>query len=194
MSFCPNPPQSGATNDKVILGVLPANQPDGSSSSANPSIENFEPNPTFVQTLQQAIRQVLDRHADETLEAEAKARGEGWMHICDNRITPTLNRVPDPEDILGSVMVVDGKIIPSSYQTMPSYRVVSGESGPLVLSEAVHAALTSLQKEYFHQEPFDRYMFAIGGSGNSLSLDLLPSQPLQAHLPAIQRYKDLFLF
>jgi hypothetical protein len=67
--------------------------------------------------------------------------------LPDKRIAPTLNRVPDPEDIIGSVMVENGKTLPDSYQAMPSYRVVSGESGPMALSEAIQSELTRLQKE-----------------------------------------------
>jgi hypothetical protein len=87
LSFSQTPPPNGSPNHKTVLGVLPATQAKAGDTATGdpspaPSIGNFEQNPHFVQTLHQAIRHVLDTHADETLEAEAKARGEGWMHIC----------------------------------------------------------------------------------------------------------------
>jgi hypothetical protein len=44
-------------------------------------------------------------------------------------------------------MVDGGKILPKSYQVMPSYRVISGENGPLVLSKSMHDRLMSLLNE-----------------------------------------------
>lgn len=59
---------------------------------------------------------------------------------------PALNRIPDPEDILGCVMVEGGKILPNTYQSMPTYRVVSGDSGPPTLRDSIYKRLMTLIK------------------------------------------------
>jgi len=143
LSLLPRPPLSGALDDRSILGVLPA-QTGEPSNMEGASIDNFEQNPRFVETLHEAVRVVLNQDEDEDLKAEAQVRGHGWMHISDQRTTPALNRTPDPEDIIGSVMVDNGKIVPDSYQKMPTYRVVSGESGPLALGRRLSSALIRL--------------------------------------------------
>jgi len=145
ISFNPNPPVS--LEHQSILGTLPARQASEVTANLqqdNFAIQDFEENPVFVSTLHKAIRSVLNNGEDDILQAEAQARGEGWMHICDNRVAPALNRIPDPDDILGSVMVEKGEIFPDSYQQMPSYRVISRENGPPVLTKTIHAALLRL--------------------------------------------------
>jgi hypothetical protein len=85
LSLLPHPPSTSATDDISILGVLPAQVADLSNTGNENwamNIDNFEQNPRFVETLQQAVQTVLDQDADELLRAEARARGEGWMHIC----------------------------------------------------------------------------------------------------------------
>lgn len=35
----------------------------------------------------------------------------GWLHLNDNRVFAQYGRIPDPEDIIGSVLVKDGNHI-----------------------------------------------------------------------------------
>ena len=42
-------------------------------------------------------------------------------------------RIPEPEDIIGSVLVKEGEVQPETYQDMPTYRFVTRE-GPMKLS------------------------------------------------------------
>jgi hypothetical protein len=58
----------------------------------------------------------------------------------DKRVTPALGRIPDPEDIIGTVLVRDGKVVKGTYEPMPSYRVVTAD-GPTVLSEDMEKRL-----------------------------------------------------
>ncbi|KAF9582679.1 hypothetical protein BGW38_010897 [Lunasporangiospora selenospora] len=65
---------------------------------------------------------------------------EGWTHITDYRNPPPYGRIPTPEDIFGSVQIVDGKFQNSSYQRMPSHRIVSS-NGLFQLSDHLHEKL-----------------------------------------------------
>ncbi|RKP35547.1 hypothetical protein BJ085DRAFT_3308, partial [Dimargaris cristalligena] len=49
----------------------------------------------------------------------------GWMHLEDQRNPPPYGRIPRPEDIIGSVQVEQGSIVPESYERMPTHRTVS---------------------------------------------------------------------
>ena len=43
-------------------------------------------------------------------------------------------RIPEPEDIIGSVLVQDNVLQPETYQAMPTYRFVT-PTGPMKLSD-----------------------------------------------------------
>lgn len=44
-------------------------------------------------------------------------------------------------------MVSEGKTIPDTYQAMPTYRVVSGENGPPILSDPIYSKLIQFLSE-----------------------------------------------
>jgi len=94
---------------------------------------------------------------------------------ADERNIPPLNRIGDPDDILASVRVEDGKvgpaflspplsfsrlsgpptkhlqIIPETYQAMPSYRVCTAH-GITQLTEGLASKLQRLLKECARKE------------------------------------------
>ncbi|RKP27733.1 hypothetical protein SYNPS1DRAFT_10650, partial [Syncephalis pseudoplumigaleata] len=58
----------------------------------------------------------------------------------DERNPAPWGRIPDPEDIFGSVQLKEGAIVPRSFQPMPTHRMVSS-NGLFRLSDTLHAAL-----------------------------------------------------
>jgi hypothetical protein len=50
----------------------------------------------------------------------------------DERAVPPAGRIGETEDLIASIFVQDGKIVPSTYEPLPSYRLVT-LNGPLVL-------------------------------------------------------------
>ncbi|KAG8950098.1 hypothetical protein FRC04_007952 [Tulasnella sp. 424] len=136
LSFLENPLNSEFPRSRTILGWV-GGQEEGMEGEGG----GFQENPGFRQLLHEAIADALTQPGfDEALEAEALQR--------DIRNVPALNRIGDPDDIVGSVMVQDGKIIASTYQAMPSYRICTGD-GPTQLSEGLAGkVLRYLEKEW----------------------------------------------
>jgi len=56
--------------------------------------------------------------------------------ILDERNIPPLGRVGDPDDIIASVRVQDGKFLTGTYQPMPAYRICTSD-GVLKLTEGL---------------------------------------------------------
>ena len=58
-----------------------------------------------------SIKAAIESGAAQTVAVEALARGsDGYLHIADERKVPPAGRIPEPEDILGSVYVEDGEV------------------------------------------------------------------------------------
>jgi hypothetical protein len=55
-------------------------------------------------------------HEDPVLEALAKHQGLGYFNVNDQRTSTNYGRVSDPEDILGTVRLNDGKMVPGTYE------------------------------------------------------------------------------
>jgi len=55
-------------------------------------------------------------------------------------------RIPEPEDIIGSVLVKEGNIQPETYQAMPTYRFVTRD-GSMKLSAFLLDRLREKLKE-----------------------------------------------
>jgi len=54
---------------------------------------------------------------------KAKKTGIGWMNLQDYRF-PYSRAVPS-EDLFGTVLLEKGEILPSTYQPIPSHRLVT---------------------------------------------------------------------
>ncbi|KAH9478524.1 hypothetical protein JR316_0008979 [Psilocybe cubensis] len=127
------PPASaaGGEGSEAVIGWLPAQtivegevegeaiQGEGQGST----LDDFMGNDKFLSFLHATIQTALEQGQDDIWRDAAIAHGNGWMHIGDQRNIPALGRVGDPDDILASVLVQDGKIVPGTYQAMPSYRI-----------------------------------------------------------------------
>ncbi|KAH9968146.1 hypothetical protein BC827DRAFT_1170565 [Russula dissimulans] len=146
VSLLAHPPPSAESS--TILGWLPAETPGGDHDAG---LNDFVPNPRFLPLLHEAISEGLAEAVDDIQVAGALQLGSGWMHIHDERNIPPLNRIGDPDDILASVRVEDGKIIPETYQAMPSYRVCTAH-GVTHLTEGLASKLQRLLEKCAREE------------------------------------------
>ncbi len=58
----------------------------------------------------------LHIHRDPTLQALAQHQKTGFLNVNDARSGVSFGRVADPEDILGTVRLDNGLIVPGSYE------------------------------------------------------------------------------
>ncbi|KAH8153721.1 uncharacterized protein LAJ45_02534 [Morchella importuna] len=71
----------------------------------------------------------------------------GYIHVFDTRNPPAFGRIPDPEDIFGSVLVDgNGQIQQEGYEECGSYRLVTNE-GILGLSDYLRGKLIEKLKD-----------------------------------------------
>ncbi|KAF8688671.1 hypothetical protein RHS03_09529, partial [Rhizoctonia solani] len=112
---------------------------------------SFQENQAFVDLLHETVKAALIEGADRDLGNDAVQRKEGWLHVHDYRNFPELGRVGDPDDILGSVLVQDGKIKGETYERMPAYRTCTTD-GPVKLSPSLHERLLKSLKEAYQKE------------------------------------------
>lgn len=85
------------------------------------------PSEAFVDLLHDTVKAALIEGVDQELINDATQRQEGWLHVhgefisrcfdsrqlnssADLRNFPEMGRVGDPDDILGSVLVQEGKV------------------------------------------------------------------------------------
>ncbi|EPQ51902.1 hypothetical protein GLOTRDRAFT_80907 [Gloeophyllum trabeum ATCC 11539] len=136
LSFLPSPPPSATSC--TIIGWLPA---EGAGEQAG--LNDFVENPAFRDVLHEAIKEGLQEGVDDVQRNGAAALQEGWMHIHDARNPPALGRIGDPDDILASVRVEHGKVLASTYQPMPSYRLATAD-GLTTLTPALAAKLLAV--------------------------------------------------
>ncbi|KAF2399602.1 hypothetical protein EJ06DRAFT_59812 [Trichodelitschia bisporula] len=88
---------------------------------------------------------------DKGREAGSGVRG-GFVHITDRRAEPEFGRVPDPEDILGSVEVDgEGNVIGDHVEDSGTYRVVT-RRGVLGLSPYLREKLVERLKKLEAEE------------------------------------------
>ncbi|KAF7760566.1 hypothetical protein Agabi119p4_11242 [Agaricus bisporus var. burnettii] len=130
LSFSTEKPPSNLS--RTIIGWLPARgQAQGTdsnlASTLDATLEDFVENPGFVKILHSAVKDGLREGVDEIQKTSAVQKMDGWMHIHDERNIPALNRIGDPDDIIGTVLVKNCEIQAETYQPMPSYRLVTAD-------------------------------------------------------------------
>lgn len=143
VSYLSDPPVK-LENSKTILGIIPALEEEEAG------LNDFKENAKFIDLMHETVQAALVDGVDDVIQAEALQRGSGWLHIHDERNVPALGRIGDPDDILGSVRVEDGKILPETYQRMPSYRLFTADGPPKLsagLAKRLEEALLRQQKE-----------------------------------------------
>jgi len=106
-------------------------------------LNDFTENPDFRDLLHEAIKQGLEEDVDDIQRNGAMQLQEGWMHIHDARNVPALGRIGDPDDILATVRVEDGKILAGTYSPMPAYRLCTAD-GITQLTEGLAQKLYSV--------------------------------------------------
>ncbi|KAH0831166.1 hypothetical protein J3R83DRAFT_13742 [Lanmaoa asiatica] len=148
LSFLPAPPPS--PRSATILGWLPAVTEAG-SEDVDAGLNDFIENSRFRPLLHEAVQQALREGADDLWTNSAVQIQQGWMHIHDYRNVPALGRIGDPDDIIASVLVQDSKILPDTYQAMPSYRFCTAD-GPTQLTEGLAKKLKNVLERVASQE------------------------------------------
>ncbi|KAF9405754.1 hypothetical protein BGZ94_003389 [Podila epigama] len=99
---------------------------------------HFIENEAFNKVLHTVIQ---DHLADDPMVLSVlQQQLEGWTHIADYRNPAPYGRIPLPEDIFGSVQIVEGVVQSSTYQRMPTHRIVSS-NGLFLLSDYIHEKL-----------------------------------------------------
>ncbi|KAI0795747.1 hypothetical protein C8Q75DRAFT_712104 [Abortiporus biennis] len=131
-------------DSKTIIGWLPAETSTGEEGDAG--LNDFQENPGFTDVLHKAVQSALRDGIDEIQKNGAIQTQQGWMHIHDERNVPALGRIGDPDDILASVRVEEGKILADTYQAMPSYRLCTSD-GIVQLTEGLFQRLKELLEE-----------------------------------------------
>ncbi|KAI0342322.1 hypothetical protein BDW22DRAFT_1407477 [Trametopsis cervina] len=143
LSFLPDAPKR--VDSYAVLGWLPALE--GGEAGLN----DFKENPKFRDVLHEAVESGLRDGVDDIQINGAIQTQEGWMHIHDSRNVPALGRIGDPDDIIASVRVEEGKILPDTYQPMPSYRLCTAD-GVIQLTEGLFARLKDVLVERVRRE------------------------------------------
>ncbi|KAF8352066.1 hypothetical protein F5887DRAFT_933792 [Amanita rubescens] len=118
LSFLSTRPKTADSSS--IIGWLPAVSGQGQQEAG---LNDFKENAKFREALHEAIQAGLREGVDEIQTNGAIQLQNGWMHIHDERNVPALGRIGDPDDILASVLVEGGEILPETYQPMPAYRL-----------------------------------------------------------------------
>ncbi|CAE6474819.1 unnamed protein product [Rhizoctonia solani] len=128
-------------NSATVIGLVKGGEKSNS----------FQENQAFVDLLHDTVKAALLEGVDQELSNDAVQRKEGWLHVHDYRNFPELGRVGDPDDILGSVLVQDGKIKGETYERMPAYRTCTTD-GPVKLSPSLHERLLKSLREAHQRE------------------------------------------
>ena len=80
-----------------------------------------------------------------------KSANSDDRHVSDQRNPPPLGRIPSPDDIIASVRVEDGVMLPETYEPMPSYRVCTAD-GVCLLSDGLAKSLEAVIKRVSDEE------------------------------------------
>lgn len=122
-------------NDSAVVGWLPHNE---GNILSDESISLFKPNELFQQILHKSLSNNL--FCNETFQSYALNQKIGYLNINDERVFTHWGRVSDPEDILGTVLVNDGKMVKGTFEPMPTHRLMT-RNGLFQLNEDLHALL-----------------------------------------------------
>ncbi|GJN88960.1 hypothetical protein Rhopal_001931-T1 [Rhodotorula paludigena] len=140
LSYLQTPPPSLRFSPTTLgtLRPLPASPSSYSSSSfgaqSHPEADaglppitprTLDENPDFLRLVHEIVQANI---ADDLwLQTQAKALSDDThLHIGDERAPADANRVPAPQDILASVLVQQGKVVPESYEpNRVAYRLVT---------------------------------------------------------------------
>ncbi|KAF8532051.1 hypothetical protein JB92DRAFT_2846529 [Gautieria morchelliformis] len=136
VSMLDRPPREAQS--PAVMGWLPAAV--SSEGGEEAGLRDFTENPKFLDVLHQVIQKAIEDGKDERLSAEAMQLGKGWMHVNDDRNLPEMGRISRPDDIIASVRVEGGEILPKTYNPMPTYRICTTD-GLTTLSKGLEQRL-----------------------------------------------------
>lgn len=96
-----------------------------SSTSLDPESLHigFRDNPAMKDQIYEIIKSNLIN--SDYYKSLASCWPDGHMHIADGRVLTAFGRTPEPDDILATVLVREGKMILSSLQQMPTHRLLT---------------------------------------------------------------------
>jgi hypothetical protein len=123
--------QIGSLSGEAILGFI---------TGYIVSLDYFTPNQVFKDFIQKVI--ATEAPKDSELQAAALEQQAGRLYIIDNRVTENQQPETALEDILGVFEILDGQIVPNSYQPNENY-LVFGNNGLFQLPGTLHDALIS---------------------------------------------------
>ncbi|KWU41087.1 hypothetical protein RHOSPDRAFT_11628, partial [Rhodotorula sp. JG-1b] len=138
VSYLPTPPPSLKFSPTTIGTLqhpksrLAADGPPADEGVPPISPRTLTENPDFVRLVHEVI--AMNLGDDAWFQTQAKSMtSDTHIHIADQRQPSDANRIPDPQDILGSVLVQSGQLVPASYEpNHVAYRLVT-EAGLLQL-------------------------------------------------------------
>lgn len=141
ISFSKNPQattigQFPKSDSELLAGLSTELDPFEPVRVLNPKA--FEDNPKFWPIAQQVLKETI--HTCPIFTSIATAEEAQYFHIYDLRNPPPPNRIPEVDDILGTVEIVDGKIKEHSFQPNAMYRPVS-PYGAMAVSDEIAAKL-----------------------------------------------------
>ncbi|BGP31694.1 hypothetical protein JCM10296v2_003468 [Rhodotorula toruloides] len=154
LSYLPSPPPSLRFSPTTLGSLSPLSRPP-SSFDAQPKADQGVPpilprtlseNPDFLKLVHEVIKANVE--GDLWLQTKAKSIGEDThIHIADERSPADANRIGDPSDILGSVLVQSGKVVGSTYEpNHVAYRLVTEEGGLMRLPQGLQEKLVEACK------------------------------------------------
>ncbi|GAA98476.1 uncharacterized protein L969DRAFT_95286 [Mixia osmundae IAM 14324] len=146
VSYVPQPPTD--LSDPTLLGSLdypPELKPSADRAHDDTPLDqlriapgSFHDNPDFINVVHAIVSGAI--YEDEVMKVRAEMAAEGWLHLLDERNPPPLNRAGEPDDIIATTLVQQGKLVRESYEPMPSYRVHTRD-GFLTLPESLHKSV-----------------------------------------------------
>uniref|UniRef100_A0A060T301 ARAD1C29018p n=1 Tax=Blastobotrys adeninivorans TaxID=409370 RepID=A0A060T301_BLAAD len=132
------------------LGEAPENfKPNFANPFDERILRLFEPNRQFITVLHSTIKNHIHNCPMFSALAAAEAKDSAFFHIYDLRNPPVYGRIPEVEDIIGTVRL-DGKgIVPQSYEANKMYRLAT-RAGYIQLSDYISEQLA---KQLKHTNP-----------------------------------------
>ncbi|GAA5968805.1 hypothetical protein JCM11641_000738 [Rhodosporidiobolus odoratus] len=140
LSYLPNPPPDLPFSPTTlgILSPLPPCRLSSSSFDQPPQHQqethdlppitprNFQDNPEWTKLVHEVLKHNVQHDPWMQTLAKSVQGNDTFIHIADARAPADANRQPHPQDVIASVLVQNGKIVPESYEAnKAAYRLVS---------------------------------------------------------------------
>lgn len=133
-----------APEEVAALGGMPPEAVAGTYPGESLALEDFRPNPVFIDFLHQVIS-TAGPHLPDMIAA-ARQQGEGWLYVIDGR-TPNGPQGQVPfEDIIGGFQVESGEIIAGSYWPNEKHAVLTPDGLVTLNASLREAFVEALQR------------------------------------------------